>query len=97
MFQRLKLRFFRSDDVVAEATTYKHTRVLRQTPAIWISRWRTAPRREESAAAARNVSYRTELVMSARGGKIFGSLHIFLASKVNIRILHDANSLQKRG
>jgi hypothetical protein len=26
--------------------------------------------------------------------KIFDSLHIFLASKVNIRILHDANSLQ---
>jgi hypothetical protein len=41
----------------------------------------------------RCVRGRTEL----GGEKIFDSLHIFLASKVNIRILHDANSLQKRG
>jgi hypothetical protein len=57
----------------------------------------------ERFAAAGSVTYRTELPrrtflsnfpVERRGEKFFGSLHIFLASKVNIRILHDANSLQ---
>jgi hypothetical protein len=47
----------------------------------------------ERCATAWNVCHRTEL----RGEKIFGSMHIFLASNVNIRILHDANSLQACG
>jgi hypothetical protein len=40
----------------------------------------------------RQRPYRTSAEL--RGDKFFDSLHIFLASKVNIRILHDANSLQ---
>jgi hypothetical protein len=54
-------------------------------------------------AAAGSVTYRTELPWRTflsnspaerRGEKLFDSFHIFLASDVNIRILHDANSLQ---
>jgi len=40
----------------------------------------------------RQAPYRT--CAELRDEKIFESLHIFLASKLNIRILHNANSLQ---
>jgi hypothetical protein len=52
-------------------------------------------------AALTAVPYQTslsdfpfELPAELRDDKFFESLHIFLASKVNIRILHYANSLQ---
>ncbi len=53
----------------------------------------TAREANERWAVTWNVCERTEFA----GEKILGSVHIFLASKVNIRILHDANSLQACG
>jgi hypothetical protein len=49
------------------------------------------------SAAMRSVRECTEFATRVLGEKILDSLHIFLASKVNIRILHDANSLQACG
>src|SRR5271168_1023217 len=47
------------------------------------SSWAATNQGRRVRDAPRSVGYRTELVRSVPGEKFFGSLHIFLASKMN--------------
>ena len=74
-------------------------RALRREVSATVPNFLTGlPRRTSARNLLTEPPYQTSLAHfpgEVRGEKFFGSLHIFLASKVNIRILHDANSLQR--